>query len=129
MSSIGTTSDWIGCATPSPLCFTILIDTLYKHGFCCSYPEVQKFEQNAVLSYGTDIPNYSSEFVQYVADNAGHNIATLDRKETFHGMGMIAAITPGTKKSTKFSERKLHLGTLLLLEECLSNFTVEIVSA
>ena len=32
-----------------------LIDTLHKHGFCCSYNEVHQFEQNAVLSYGTDI--------------------------------------------------------------------------
>ena len=58
-----------------------------------------KFERNAVLSIGTDIPNFSSQFVQYVADNVGHNTATLYGKETFHGMGMIAAITPGTKKS------------------------------
>ena len=50
-----------------------LIDTLHKHGFCCSYNEVHQFEQNAVLSYGTDIPNYSSQFVQYVADNVDHN--------------------------------------------------------
>ncbi len=33
-----------------------LIDTLYQHGFCCSYREVNQFEKNAVLSYGTDIP-------------------------------------------------------------------------
>ena len=28
-----------------------------------------------------------------------HNIQTLDGHGTFHGMGMIAAITPGTKVS------------------------------
>ena len=83
------------------------INTLYKHGFCCSYPEVQKFEQNAVLSYGTDILNHSSQFVQYVADNADHNSATLHGKETFHGMGMIAAITPGTKKSNQILRTKV----------------------
>ena len=43
-------------------CF--LIDTLHKHGFCCSYNEVHQFEQNALLSYGTDIPNHSTQFVQ-----------------------------------------------------------------
>ena len=75
------------------------IDTLHKHGFCCSYNEVHQFEQNAVLSYGTDIPNYSSQFVQYVADNVDHNIKTLDGNNTFHGMGMIAAITPEIKKN------------------------------
>ena len=76
-----------------------LIDTLHKHGFCCSYNEVQQFEQKAVLSYGTDISNYSLQFVQYVADNVDHNIRTLDGNDTFHGMGMIAAITPEIKKS------------------------------
>ena len=45
-----------------------LFDTLYKLGFCCSYNEVHQFEQNAVLSYGTNIPKYSSQFIQYVAD-------------------------------------------------------------
>ena len=68
---------------------------------------MQKFEQNAVLSYGTDIPNYSSQFVQYIADNVDHNTATLDGNETFHGMGMIAAITPGTKKSNQILRTKV----------------------
>ena len=75
-----------------------LIDTLHKHGFCCSYNEVHQLEQNAVLSYGTDIPSYTSQFVQYVADNV-HNIKTLDGNNTFHGMEMIATITPKIKKS------------------------------
>ena len=65
-----------------------LIDTLHKHGFCCSYSEVHQFERNAVLSYGTDIPHSVPQFVQYVADNVDHNIRTLDGNDTFHGMGM-----------------------------------------
>lgn len=76
-----------------------LIDSLHKLGFCCSYQEVQRFERNAVMSNGTDIPDFSSEFVQYAADNVDHNIRTLDGNNTFHGMGMIAAITPATKTS------------------------------
>ncbi|XP_030835634.1 uncharacterized protein LOC115921732 [Strongylocentrotus purpuratus] len=51
------------------------------------------------MSHGTDIPDFSSEFVQYAADNVDHNIRTLDGNNTFHGMGMIAAITPATKTS------------------------------
>ena len=85
-----------------------LIDTLHKHGFCCSYNEVHQFEQNAVLSYGTDIPNYSSQFVQYVADNVDHNIKTLDGNDTFHGMGMIAVITPKIKKSNPILRVKVR---------------------
>ncbi len=76
-----------------------LIDSLHSHGFCCSYKEVKHFEQNAAQSHGTDIPSFTSQFVQYVADNVDHNIRTLDGNDTFHGMGMIATITPGTKES------------------------------
>ena len=84
-----------------------LIDTLYQHGFCCSYNEVQQLEKNAVLSYGTDIPHYSSQFVQYVADNVDHNIRTLDGNDTFHGMGMIAIVTPGTKNNNQILRVKV----------------------
>ena len=31
------------------------------------------------------------EFAQWVADNVDHNTATLDGKNTWHGMGIIAA--------------------------------------
>ena len=71
-----------------------LIDALHCHGFCCAYNEVQQFEGNAALSYNTDIPNYTSECVQYAADNVDHNSRTLDGHNTFHGMEMIVVITP-----------------------------------
>ena len=64
-----------------------LIDALHCHGFCCAYNEVQQFEWNVALSYNTDIPNCTSEFVQYAADNVDHNSRTLDGHNTFHGMG------------------------------------------
>ena len=38
------------------------------------------------------LPNNS--FVQWSADNVDHNLATLDGKGTFHGMGIIASVTP-----------------------------------
>jgi len=37
--------------------------------------------------------------VQYIADNVEHNTRTLDGMGTFHGMGIIATITLGTKTS------------------------------
>lgn len=74
-----------------------LIDTLHHLGFCCWYQEVHQFERNAAKFHGTNIPDLSTEFVQYVADNVDHNIRTLDGLGTFHGMGMIAAITPGIR--------------------------------
>lgn len=33
--------------------------------------------------------------VKFIADNVDHDTRTLDGKGTFHGMGMIAAFTPG----------------------------------
>lgn len=35
--------------------------------------------------------------VLFAGDNVDHNIITIDGKGTFHGMGMIAALTPGRK--------------------------------
>lgn len=66
----------------------VLIDSLHAHGFCSSYPTVQKFEKSAAASHGTDIPGYTpGNFVQYIADNVDHNTRTLDGTGTFHGMG------------------------------------------
>ena len=39
--------------------------------------------------------------MQYVADNVDHNIRTLDGHNTFHGMGVIAAVTPATYRTGK----------------------------
>ena len=73
-----------------------LIDTLHQFGFCSSNQEVL-FKQNAAVDQGTEISNYGVEFVQYVADNVDHNLRTLDRKNTFHDMRIIATKTPGTR--------------------------------
>jgi len=35
--------------------------------------------------------------ILFAGDNVDHNIVTIDGKGTFHGMGMIAALTPGRK--------------------------------
>ena len=41
------------------------------------------------------MPSISSgSFVQWSADNVDHNCRTLDGKGTFHGMGIIASVTP-----------------------------------
>ena len=75
-----------------------LVDTLSSHGFCSSYTTVQKYARSAAATQGTDIPGYTpGKFVQYVADNVDHNTRTLDGRGTFHGMGIIATITPGTR--------------------------------
>lgn len=75
-----------------------LIDTLYNLGFSSSsYSEVQKFEMNAAASRSSESENDNESFVQFIADNVDHNIRSLDGFGTFHGMGIIAASTPGIK--------------------------------
>lgn len=72
-----------------------LIDTLHSLGFSSSYAEVQRFERSAAVSNGVDLPlGVEGGMIQLVADNVDHNLVTLDGKNTFHGMGIIATITP-----------------------------------
>ncbi len=50
------------------------------------------------MSHKPVIPNVGMHSsVQYVADNVDHNVATLDGKGTFHGMGIIMTVTPGSQ--------------------------------
>ena len=47
------------------------------------------------MNHELDIPGvFPGQFVQYVAANVGHDIRTPDGCGTFHGMGIIAAVTP-----------------------------------
>ena len=76
-----------------------LNDTLNRMGFACSYDEVKKFESSAAASCGLDIPNFTqNSFMQFAADNVDHNVRTLDGLNTFHGMGMLATVTPGLQQ-------------------------------
>ena len=60
------------------------------------------------MTQGTGIPNHTSEFVQYVADSIDHNLTTLHGNDTFHGMGLIATVTPGTKQTQVILRRKVN---------------------
>jgi len=86
-----------------------LIDTLHKLGYCSSYENVQQFEDCAAIDRGVDIPHFDKEkqFVQFAADNVDHNIRTLDGHNTFHGMGMIAMITPKITQSRQIPKIKV----------------------
>jgi hypothetical protein len=87
-----------------------LIDNLYAMGYCSSYSEVLRFQENAASSVAPDIlgsANTSSTMVLFAADNVDHNIVTLDGKGTFHGMGMIASVTPGQQIMHTVSRRKI----------------------
>lgn len=72
-----------------------LIDILYNLEFCSSYSEVIKFERNAAVSGNCVFFNAAENTTLLLAaDNVDHNICTVDGKNTFHGMGMIIAVTP-----------------------------------
>lgn len=64
-----------------------LVDTLREHGFSSSYAVVMKYERGAVVTQGIEIPGYFQDhYMQYIADNVDHNVATIDGTGTFHGM-------------------------------------------
>ena len=75
-----------------------LIESLHRLGFCCSYPDIKKYERSAaMMEYETPTRYDPKPFIQYAADNVDYNIRTLDGRNSFHGMGMIASFTPRTK--------------------------------
>ena len=69
------------------------------HIFACeSSPITNLLWALAAVTQGIDIPGFTPEHtMQYIADNVDHNIVTVDGTGTFHGMGIIAAVTPGTQ--------------------------------
>ena len=74
-----------------------LIDSLNALGFCSSYNEVLNYQQSASVSQGLDLSEFfPGQWMQYIADNVDHDIRTIDGRNTFHGMGIIAAVTPKT---------------------------------
>ena len=65
-------------------------------GFSITYDEVVRYKQSVIQS--ETLENLLTEyppvtFTQWAADNVDHNVATLDRQGTFHGMGIIAIST------------------------------------
>ena len=50
-----------------------------------------------MMEYETPTRYDPKPFIQYAADNVDYNIRTLDGRNSFHGMGMIASFTPRTK--------------------------------
>ena len=65
------------------------------------------FEENEASSIAPDVLDglhTPDKMVLFAAVNVDHNIVTLDGKGTFHGMGMLAAVTPATNSPTRFSD-------------------------
>ena len=87
-----------------------LIGSLSTMGFASSYPEVQRFEMNVACSLAQDVlggdMDILGQSLLLPGDNVDNNIRTFDVKGTFHGMGMIAAITPGKQISHGIPRQK-----------------------
>ena len=67
-------------------------------GYCSSYSEVLRFAGNAAASVAPDVLgtfSIANKMMFFAAYNVDHNIVSIDEKGTFHGMGMIAVVTPG----------------------------------
>lgn len=69
-----------------------LLLILNSLGFCSSYEDIQLFDAS-VLHQPQD-QKINGTFLQYVFDNADHNINTIDGRNTFHAMGVIEIATP-----------------------------------
>ena len=72
-----------------------MINELFPLGYSISNDEVTRFKQNSIVSSNFEdvLPKYPGSVTQWVSDNVDHNICTLDGKNTFHGMGVIAVST------------------------------------
>ena len=66
-------------------------------GVQISYDDVTRYKQSVVeMETPNDVLSNLApgSFIHWVGDNIDHNINTIDGKETFHGMGVIAVSTP-----------------------------------
>ena len=83
---------------------SLLIDELSAAGFSINNTIVQLYEKSTAVNVGADIPINNSTrgdlSIQYMADNFDHNVATLDGRNTMHGMGMMLTVTPFIKHKT-----------------------------
>lgn len=77
-----------------------LLECLSHIGFSATYEETSRFESSIIAD--PEIHTFNPEsFVQFVYDNADHNTATIDGKGTFHAMGGVKIVTPGSDVISK----------------------------
>ena len=75
-----------------------LIRLLSSVGAVADYSETLAFETSAALACAR-CEVQPDAFEQYIADNADHDVRTLDGHSTFHTMGMVKSVTPSTAVS------------------------------
>ena len=65
----------------------------------------------------------AGQFYQFLADNMEHNAGTLDGMNTFHCMGIIQTIPPGSSKSYIILHKNIKAVDIEKHEDCQTNFT------
>jgi len=79
-----------------------LLDELARLRFSISSAEVHRFKQSVMLSEenkSSVCESMTNHFTQWVGDNVDHNVASIDGRGSFHGMGLIAVTSlTGTNK-------------------------------
>ena len=79
-----------------------VIETFHGLRFCSSYQNVQKYQASAAVSQRLETNCLmQDQCLQLMADNIDHNTQTIDDLNTFHGMGMIKAVTLGIKCTSR----------------------------
>ena len=63
-------------------------------GFSVTYSQVRQYKKAVMESESLTPVIPPGSFVQWSTDNVDHNCRTLDGKNTFHGMGIVASVTP-----------------------------------
>ena len=95
MSSLPPVVFGVGVETAHVMGSRWLVDQLARLGFSISYEEVTRYKQSILQTEQVENIIPENQFTQWSADNADHNLSTIDGKNTFHGMGVIAStITP-----------------------------------
>ena len=105
-----------------------LINELSHLGFSISYEEITRYKHSVIASEEEGIENLlNGKFTQWVGDNVDHNVRTIDGKNTFHGMGIIAVGTRTREQEPSESARIPRLRSLLKAKNIteLKNFSIK----
>ena len=74
--------------------------------------EAKRFKQSVVLDEKVDdfiTTSFPGHFTQWVGDNVDHNLASLDGRNSFHGMGLIVMLTPCSLERRQTTKKILRL--------------------
>ena len=98
-----------------------LVNEMFRVGFSVSYDEVTRFKHSVLMSKEEGIERLlCGSYTQWVADNVDHNICTIDGKDTFHGMGIIAVATRNPTQEPPASIRIPRLQSILKAKDVTS---------